>query len=223
MVEAIAASRGHTVVLTIDNDEDWKKIDGSVSGTVIDFSFPETAEANMVKSFNLDLPVVCGTTGWHDKLEEVKEKCTLKNGSAVVSSNFSVGVNILFALNRKLAALMNGLEQYTPMISETHHIYKKDAPSGTAITLGNEIVSEIERINNWSGQEIHDEDELFIQSFREGNITGIHEVLYSSEYDTLSLRHEAADRRGFAIGAVIAAEWLEGRKGFYSMQDVLGI
>jgi 4-hydroxy-tetrahydrodipicolinate reductase len=156
-------------------------------------------------------------------LEEVKEKCTLKNGSAVVSSNFSVGVNILFALNRKLAALMNGLEQYTPMISETHHIYKKDAPSGTAITLGNEIVSEIERINNWSGQEIHDEDELFIQSFREGNITGIHEVLYSSEYDTLSLRHEAADRRGFAIGAVIAAEWLEGRKGFYSMQDVLGI
>jgi 4-hydroxy-tetrahydrodipicolinate reductase len=223
MVESIAASRGHEVSYILDNDEDWKKLKDGIKGTVIDFSFPETAAENILRSFDLGLPVVCGTTGWYDKLEDMKEECHKRRGASVVAANFSIGVNILFMLNKKLAESMDRQPQYTPMISETHHIHKKDAPSGTALTLGMDLIGEIRRIKSWSDKEIHEEDEIFIQSIREGEVAGIHEVIYTSPFDTLSIRHEAADRRGFATGAVIAAEWLQGKEGFYSMQDVLGI
>lgn len=222
IIEEIALLRRHRILKTLDTDRDWQNLGSQVKGTLIDFSYPETAFGNIKRAFDLGLPVVCGTTGWHTRLSEIRNICLAKNHSIVVASNFSIGVNVLFAINRQLASIMNNFPEYRPEISETHHIHKKDKPSGTAVTLAGGITAGLERIRDWSLEE-GKEDELHVNSLREGEITGKHSVSYTSAYDRVSISHEAYDRKAFGLGAVVAAEWLEGRTGFYTMQDVLAI
>lgn len=210
-VEETARQRGHEILATIDGPNDWmgKLDDLRDCDVAIEFSTPDTAVDNIMKCFNLGLPIVVGTTGWYDQLEGVVHDCGERGQSLFVASNFSIGMNIMFELNRRLAQLMNGRGEYSVSISETHHIHKLDAPSGTAITLAGDIA------------DITDAKPP-ITSHREGEVPGIHEVVYDSEVDTLTLRHEAKSRKGLALGAVLAAEFLRGRRGYYTMRDLLG-
>lgn len=225
-IEAIADERGHTVVVTIDDEDDWMdKIDDlHECDMAVEFSTPATVVGNIMRCFDLDLPVVVGTTGWYDQLESVVHDCEQRGKSLFVASNFSIGMNIVFDLNRRLAQLMNGREEYTVNITETHHVHKLDAPSGTAIALANDIVEELDRKDDWclvrKGVKVG-RDEVPIVSVREGEVPGRHEVVYDSDIDRITLCHEAKSRRGLALGAVLAAEFLEGRKGYYTMTDLL--
>ena len=224
-IENVAIQRGHTIVATIDNETEWteKKEALKKSDIAIDFSTPATAVSNMQRCFEIGLPVVVGTTGWYDHQEEMIQQCNAHNGALFVASNFSIGMNILFALNRKLAQLMNHYENYSVSISETHHIHKLDAPSGTAITLAKEIINDMDRIADWhlvDGKEAP-KNNLPITAIREGEVPGIHEITYDSDVDTLTIKHSAKSRRGFALGAVIAAEFLKDKKGFHSMEELI--
>lgn len=222
-IEKVALQRGHTVVATIDNDEEWsqKAAQLAEADVAIEFSTPATVLENIGRCFDRKLPVVVGTTGWYDRLDAIVERCQTQDGSLFVASNFSIGVNILFELNRRLASLMNRYENYSASVTETHHIHKLDAPSGTAITIANAMVENLDRVSSWALAEDAGEGVLPITSIREGEVPGIHEIVYDSEVDTLSLRHSAKSRRGFAVGAVLAAEYLEGHKGYHTMKDLL--
>lgn len=222
-VEEIALSRGYSISAIIDSQSDWDRLDKDIEGTVIDFSSPEAAYNNIMNAFDRSLPVVCGTTGWYSEVEKVRERCSEEGNAIVISSNFSIGVNILFALNNKLASLMNTFPEYWPSISEKHHFRKKDAPSGTAISLAEDIIRNQKRIRSWNNGQEDKEDELPVHSVREGEITGMHEIIWTSSNDRISLHHEAFNRMGFASGAVAAAVWLQNRTGFFTMQDVLGL
>lgn len=224
-IESLAPQRGHETTVRIDNETDWMEhIDNLRQCDVaIDFSLPDTAVANIMKCFNLDLPVVVGTTGWYDQLETVVNDCQNRNQALFVASNFSIGMNITFELNRRLAHLMNRYADYDVAISETHHIHKLDAPSGTAITLARDILEELDRKRTWQlvdGSK-QDEDTIPITSIRQGEVPGTHEVVYDSPIDTITLRHEAKSRAGLALGALLAAEFLYDKKGFYTMQQLL--
>lgn len=219
-IETIAQNRGHEIVCKVDQD----KINGdlSIAEVAINFSIPTAAVANLKSAFDLGIPVVCGTTGWLDQLEEVHRYCKEKNTGFLYASNFSVGVNLFFQLNRLAARLMKGHEQtYATHLEETHHVHKLDAPSGTAITLAEGIAKENERYKNWTMEE--DTDGLKISAYREGEVPGTHRITYTSIVDEISIEHKAYSREGFALGAVIAAEWLNGRKGIFSMNDVLNL
>ena len=225
-VEAAACERGHTVGVTIDDEDDWMAKLDDVKGCdmAIDFSTPGTAVSNIMRCFDLGLPVVVGTTGWYGQLEGVVHDCEQRGRSLFVASNFSIGMNIVFDLNRRLAQLMNGRGEYSVGITETHHVHKLDAPSGTAIALARDIVDEVEGKDDWCL--VHEgtkpgKGDVPIVSVREGEVPGIHEVVYDSEIDRITLRHEAKSRRGLAVGAVLAAEFLKGRKGYYTMRDLL--
>lgn len=176
-----------------------------------------------MKCFNIDVPIVVGTTGWYDQLDAVKEECRQRGQALFVASNFSIGMNIMFALNERLAQLMNGQPDYKVAISETHHIHKLDAPSGTAITLANAISDEIDRYEGWEMSGKEEEDEIPVTSIREGEVPGIHVVTYDSEIDTITLSHSAKSRKGLALGAILAAEYLEDKKGFYTMKELLSL
>ena len=225
-IEAACIQRGHTVGATIDDEDDWMASIEALRGCdmAVDFSTPATAVSNIMRCFDLDLPVVVGTTGWYDQLEGVVHDCQQRGKALFVASNFSIGMNIVFDLNRRLAQLMNGHHEYAVGITETHHIHKLDAPSGTAIALARDIIDEQDGKADWclvrGGAEAAD-DEVPIVSVREGEVPGIHEVVYDSEIDRITLRHEAKSRRGLALGAVLAAEFLKGRKGYYTMRDLL--
>ncbi len=210
-VEQAALRRGHTVGVAIDGNDDWmyRLDDLRDCDMAIEFSTPDTVVDNIMKCFTLGLPVVVGTTGWHDRLQGVIDDCRERGQALFVASNFSIGMNIIFALNRRLAELMEGRDDYAVAISETHHIHKLDAPSGTAITLADDIRRHSSRTA------------VPITSHREGEVPGIHEIVYDSAVDTLTLRHEAKNRQGLALGAVLAAEYLLGKKGYYTMQDLL--
>ena len=226
-VERTATGRGHLVAVTVDNEADWLSQHEALNDCdiAIGFSTPATAVENMLRCFDLGLPVVEGTTGWYDRLDEVCARCTTAGGSLFWASNFSIGMNVMFELNRRLASLMAPLEEYDVRISETHHIHKLDAPSGTAITLAGDIITRLPRKNRWTladGRQA-DMDTLQITAHREGEVPGVHEVVYDSAVDTLTLRHEAKSRAGLALGAVLAAEYLLGRKGVYTMHDMLAI
>ena len=191
---------------------------------VIEFSTPATAVQNIYKCFESGIPVVVGTTGWYDELDEIKQRCLKGDHSMIYASNFSIGVNILFDINRKLARIMNHRPEYDVIVNEIHHTKKLDAPSGTAITIANGILDEFERKKKWiltSGKE--QDDLLAIHSQRNGDVTGIHQVQYTSTADILELRHEARNRSGFVQGALLAASWITQRKGFYTMQDLLNL
>jgi 4-hydroxy-tetrahydrodipicolinate reductase len=217
-IEKIAVKRGHSVIFKT-NDFNLKLINDV--DVTIEFSTPESAFTNIKNCLDSNVPVVSGTTGWLEDLEDIKKLCDKKNGSFLYASNFSLGANIFFELNKKLAYIMSDKNQYKTSIDETHHIHKVDKPSGTAITLANDIISS-SRYENWE-LDSHSEDKININSFREKEINGVHRVSYISENDIISIKHEAFDRNGFALGAVISAEWLFNKKGFFSISDMLNM
>lgn len=221
-IEKIALSRGHEIVsiIDVDNQNDFTSEAFKSADVAIEFTMPTVAIQNYRKAFEVHVPVVSGTTGWLEHLPEIKNAC--ENGATFFyASNFSLGVNIFFAVNKYLAKIMKGFPSYQVKIEETHHIHKLDAPSGTAITLAEDIIKTIGRKNKWTGNLDAKDDEIEIKSIREREIPGIHTVIYESDVDTIKITHDAKSREGFALGAVIAAEFTCGKKGFLTMQDML--
>jgi len=221
-IEAIALQRGHEIVLKVNrsNSETLKKEDYLKADVAIEFSTPHTVTKNVEQCFNVGLPVVVGTTGWYQHFETVKEDCLKKNGALFHATNFSLGVNLFFKVNTYLAELMNKYPDYDVSMEEIHHVHKLDKPSGTAITLANQVISKISRKTNWSMDE-KKKDTLFIKDVREGEVPGTHIIKYQSAVDDIEIMHKAHNRKGFALGAVIAAEFLKGKKGIYTMNDII--
>jgi 4-hydroxy-tetrahydrodipicolinate reductase len=221
-IERIAETRGHKIVARVDpfNGEDFSAPGLATADIAIEFSRPETAFNNYLECFKLNLPVVSGTTGWLDKLGEVKAMCE-KGQTFFYASNFSIGVNILFAINEQLAKIMNKYPQYEVDITEVHHTHKLDAPSGTAITLAEGIFENLSRKTKWELDKQSSADAIAIKAIREGEVPGIHTVKYESEVDEITIHHSAKSRDGLALGAIIAAEFTQNKKGFLSMKDLL--
>lgn len=217
-IEQIAFERGHTIVIKADLGTQYTIIEADVA---IDFSVPESAFDNISNCIKNGVPVISGTTGWLKDYDKAVALCKEKNGAFIYASNFSLGVNIFFELNKNLAKMMSALDQYKVSIEETHHTQKLDAPSGTAITLANGIIEET-KYKKWT-LDTPKSDEIGIVAKRIENVPGIHEITYESKVDTILIKHEAHSREGFALGAVIAAEWIVGKKGIFSMKDVLNI
>lgn len=218
-IERLANGAGHAVVYISDKDKE----DGDLKSAdvAIEFSTPGSAVENLGKCIRAGIPVVSGTTGWLDDYDKVLKLCEERNGSFIYASNFSIGVNLFFGLNEYLAKQMKKRPEYDVRISETHHTEKKDAPSGTAITLVEGILKNMGH-SNWFLEGTPGKG-IPIEAKREGDVKGIHEIEYSSEVDRISIRHEAFSRDGFARGALLAAEWLQNKKGVFSMKDVLGL
>ncbi len=224
-IEKIAEERGHEIIFKFDMNnknkftvENLKKVD-----VAIEFTQPGSAFGNYLKCFEANIPVVSGTTGWLEKMPEIKKQCAENEKTFFYASNFSVGVNLFFKLNKQLASLMNKIEGYDVSISETHHTEKKDAPSGTAITLAEDIITNFDKKANWVKKNAVNNTELAIRSFREGKIPGIHTVKYESDVDYIEITHSAKSRKGFALGAVLAAEFAVKNKGFLTMNDLLDL
>ena len=222
-IEPIALERGHEIVLKAQTSEEVDPQILSTAHVAIEFTSPESAKANILSCFNSNTPVVVGTTGWYESMDEIQSKMKAQNGALLPATNFSLGVNIFFEINKKLGALMNNQHQYDVMIEETHHTEKLDAPSGTAITIGEGVLSEVDRKKNWVNDASDENEELSIISYREPEVPGTHIVTYESEVDAIKLEHVAHSRKGFALGAVVAAEFLAGKTGLYSMKDVLNL
>ena len=247
IIEEIALSRGHQVVCTIDvnNLNDFESEAFRSADVAIEFTTPKTCLGNVAKCLAAKKPVVVGSTGWYDQLEQVKADVAKADGSLFWASNFSIGVNVFVAMQKYIAKIMNRYPQYDVAMQETHHIHKLDSPSGTAITIAEAITDNLERKQNWKetaciwqhedGQtdvarnaevgtqfQAHDDSELEVVAFRRGEVPGIHTVVYDSDVDTITMTHSAKSRRGFALGAVIAAEWMaDGKKGVYTMTDLM--
>jgi len=224
-IEKTALQNGHEIVLKIAarNTEDMTDANLQKADAAIEFTGPESAADNLKKCFNAGVPVVCGTTGWLDKWDEIKNLCLAKNGALVYASNFSIGVNVFFELNKYLAKLMKQYETYKVQIEEIHHTQKKDAPSGTAITLAEQILKIIQSKKSWVNYPSIKEEELEIISQRIDPAAGTHKVKYTSDIDDIEIIHTAHNRTGFAGGAVKAAGFLQGKKGIFTMKDVLGL
>jgi len=224
-IEEIALQRGHEIVLTIDqpNLSDLTKENISKVDVAIEFTGPHTAYENIKSCLEFGTAVVSGSTGWLDKMEEIKKICAEKNGSFIYSSNYSVGVNIFFEVNKKLAALMSGHKEYEVILEETHHTQKKDAPSGTAITLAEQILEQVKRKKQWVNELSENTEDLEIISQRIDPAPGTHSVKYSSAIDDIEIIHTAHNRKGFSLGAVLAAEFIKDKKGFFTMKDVLNL
>lgn len=224
-IEGIALERGHSVDLKIDIDSlaSFTKENLLLCDVAIEFTGPHSAKENILTCLDAGIPVVSGSTGWLEDWDEVANFCKEKNGSFLYASNFSVGVNIFFEVNKKLAQLINGHNEYAISMQEIHHTQKKDAPSGTAITLAEQIIQEIPAKKKWVNDETTDPKALPIFSKREDPAPGTHSVLYSSSIDDIEIIHTAHNRNGFALGAVLAAEYISNKKGIFSMKDVLGI
>ncbi len=224
-IEKIALQKKHTIVLKINdgNLADLTKDNISQADVAIEFTLPSSAVENLLLCFEAGVPVVCGTTGWLAEKEFVEEKCREMNGTFITATNFSIGVNIFFEVNRMLAALMNGQKEYEVSIEETHHTQKKDAPSGTAITLAEGVLRNLDRKKNWVNQLSEKNEDLTIVSNRIGAVPGTHRVEYNSPADSIEITHKARNREGFAAGALKAAEFIYDKKGIYTMKDVLHI
>ncbi|MBN1413824.1 MAG: 4-hydroxy-tetrahydrodipicolinate reductase [Bacteroidales bacterium] len=223
-VENTARARGHEISLIIDitNTNDLTTKNLTMADVAIDFSTPDSAYPNIITCFDAQIPIVCGTTGWLNKFDEVVEMCNAKGHSFFYASNYSLGVNIFFNLNKHLARIMNNFNDYNCSIEEIHHIHKQDAPSGTAITLARDLLERIERKNRWELNQASDPSSIQISAVRENEVPGTHIITYDSVIDTIEIKHAAKSRQGFALGAVLAAEFLQGKKGFYTMSDLLG-
>src|SRR5690606_36979768 len=229
LIERFAQKRGHHIHLIVDenNRENITAADLSGADVAIDFSRPEAAVDNIDLCFDADIPIVVGTTGWYDQLEAVKTRCLAGNKTLLYGSNFSIGVNVFFHINKLLAAAMNPYKQYDVQVEEIHHTQKLDAPSGTAITIAEGIIGQIGAKTSWinnlvgEGEEaVPKANELLIESHRIDEVPGTHTVLYSSEVDQIEFKHTAHSRAGFALGAVAAAEWVQGRTGFYEVTEM---
>lgn len=224
-IERIAQQRGHEVVLRISTANRADMTPGNLRNAevAIEFSVPHVARQNVLECLESGLAVVSGTTGWNEHLQEAKDKAVLHDTAFLHASNFSIGVNIFFEVNKLLARLMAGRSDYDVKVEETHHIHKKDAPAGTAITLAEQIIAQRGGHTAWTLNAADGADTIPIFSHRIGDVPGTHHVSYSSEIDTIDISHTAHNRNGFALGAVLAAEFLAGKKGVYSMTDVLGL
>ncbi len=226
MVEQEALKRGDTVLAKIDSEKDWAELDlisteRLKAAVAVDFSRPSAVLGNIEECFRRGIPVVVGTTGWYDKREHLSERCKRENQSMFWASNFSIGVFLFNKLNSYLAKIMNSHPQYEPSITEIHHVHKLDAPSGTAISLAETLLEDLDRKNTWALNSNGEADVLNIEAIREGEVCGTHIIDYVSEVDEIEIRHSAKSRSGFAAGAVMAAHWLQGRKGFFTMSDML--
>lgn len=219
MIAEIAQKRGHDIVAKVDVDT--SEIDYASMDVAIDFSTPDAAFDNITGCFKNGVPVICGTTGWLSQYSEVVDLCNKENSAFIYASNFSLGVNIFFQLNAYLAKMMSSLEQYKVSMEEIHHTQKLDAPSGTAITLAEGIIKNT-AYTEWKLEESGDKI-IPITSKREGMVPGTHSISYESDVDSIEIKHTAHNREGFALGAVIAAEWIQGKTGVYSMKDVLNL
>ncbi|WKL45852.1 4-hydroxy-tetrahydrodipicolinate reductase [Flavobacterium pectinovorum] len=219
VIERIALERGHEIVLKKDESNTYDGL--STADVAIDFSVPTAAVANISSAFHANVPVVSGTTGWLEHFDEMVALCNEKQGGFISSSNFSLGVNIFFELNEYLAKIMSQFDSYKVTMEEIHHTQKLDAPSGTAISLAKGVI-ENSNYANWTMDEAKN-NEIHIEAKRIGDVPGTHTVTYESTVDSIELKHTAHNREGFALGAVIAAEWLAGKKGIYSMKDVLNL
>jgi len=218
-IEAIALQRNHSITLKVsDTNSDYNFSEADVA---IDFSVPSVAVSNIKKALDSGVPVISGTTGWLDHYNEVLDYCESKNGTFLYASNFSLGVNIFFEINNRLSQLMSGFPEYSVELEEIHHTQKLDAPSGTAITLAEQIIKNTD-YTNWTLDQSKPK-EIHIEAKRIENVPGTHEVTFNSEIDSISIKHTAHSRQGFAMGAVIAAEWIKDKKGVFSMKDVLNI
>ena len=219
VIERIALERGHEIVLRKDEFNTYEGL--STADVAIDFSVPMAAVDNISNCFHANVPVVSGTTGWLDRYDEMIALCKEKNGGFISSSNFSLGVNLFFGLNEYLAKMMAKIDGYKVTMEEIHHIHKLDAPSGTAISLAQGVI-ENSNYNNWTLENATESD-ILIEAVRTGEVPGTHTVTYDSGIDSIEIKHTAHNREGFALGAVIAAEWLAGKHGIFSMRDVLNI
>jgi len=219
-IESIAKLRGHEIVAIIDKDNPKDSLNGAE--VAINFSVPSAAVANITHAINEGVAVVCGTTGWLDSRADIESRCTSKKGAFLYASNFSLGVNIFFALNEKLAQMMGQHKEYNASLTEIHHTQKLDAPSGTAITLAEGVLPYIDK-NTWALEEDAKEKDLPIRAERLPDVQGTHTVDYNSPTDKISIEHVAHNRDGFALGAVVAAEWINGKSGIFTMKDVLNI
>ena len=247
IIEEIALSRGHEVVCTIDinNLEDFESEAFRSADVAIEFTTPKTCLGNVAKCLAAGVTVVVGSTGWYDQLPQVKADVEKANGSLFWASNFSIGVNVFVAMQKYVAKIMNAYPQYDVTLEETHHIHKLDSPSGTAITIANAVTDNLDRKRSWKetaaiwqhedgsvdvsrNAEVgtafasHEADELEVVALRRGEVPGIHTVTYESDVDTITMTHSAKSRRGFALGAVVAAEWMkDGKKGVFTMGDMM--
>ena len=224
-IESVALDRGHEIVLKIDlnNIDEFTKENISHADAAIEFTGPHTAYANIVKLLQFRIPVVSGSTGWLDKLDEVKGLCSQSKGAMLYASNFSIGVNLFFELNKKLASLMHPHAEYAVSLEEIHHTSKVDAPSGTAITLAEQVLEVYTEKKKWVNDITPAADELLIESKRIDPAPGTHIIKYTSPIDDISITHTAHSRVGFALGAVLGAEFLKDKTGFFSMKDVLDL
>ena len=247
IIEEIAVSRGHEVVCAIDinNQQDFESEAFRTADVAIEFTTPKTCLGNVAKCLSANVPVVVGSTGWYDQLPQVKADVEKANGSLFWASNFSIGVNVFVAMQKYIARIMNSYPQYDVTLAETHHVHKLDSPSGTAITIADAITDNLDRKQTWKetaciwqhedesvdvprNAEVgtkfsaHNADELEVIAYRRGEVPGIHTVTYDSEVDAITMTHSAKSRRGFALGAVVAAEWMaDGKKGVYTMTDLM--
>jgi 4-hydroxy-tetrahydrodipicolinate reductase len=229
IIEKIAIDRHHEIVLKIDHDnlddltvENLKKADAA-----IEFSTPDTVLNNIKKCFEANLPIVVGTTGWYGQLQQIKDDCNKGNNSLIYASNFSVGVNVFFHVNKVLAKLMNKYPYYDVQVEEIHHTQKLDAPSGTAMTIAEGIIENLDNKNEWVntvGEDVANatvkQNQVLIESLRIDSVPGTHTVIYDSEVDTIEFKHTAHNRSGFALGAVLAAEWVQDKRGFFTAKDM---
>ncbi len=219
-IEKIAISRGHEIVLTVDKDN--PEYDITVADVAIDFSIPDSAVNNISTCLNNKVPIISGTTGWLDEFENMKALCKEQNGAFIYASNYSLGVNIFFELNNHLAKMMSNLDQYDVNIEEIHHKQKLDEPSGTAITLAEGVIEHTKN-NQWELDKATEKNSIPITAIRSPEVPGTHTITYNSEVDQIDIKHTAHNRQGFALGAVVAAEWIVGKHGVFTMKDVLGI
>ena len=223
-IESFAVERGHKVSARIDSGNPKENFDYSAIDVIIEFSKPEFAADNIRFAVNKSIPIVVGTTGWYDHLDSISAYCKKNLGSVLYATNFSVGVNAFFDLNRYLAKIMNNLNEYEASVLEIHHTEKLDAPSGTGISIAEQIIDNHGAYLKWENvkkSQISEAKTLSIASERLPNVPGTHEVTYSSEIDTIEIKHTAHNRKGFAQGSIIAAEWIQGKRGIFTMQDVL--
>jgi len=224
-IEEIALQRGHKIVLTIDDENlaDFTKDNVTKADVAIEFTGPHSAYNNIRGAIEFGVPVVSGSTGWTERIDEINKICKEKNGSFLYASNFSVGVNIFFELNKTLASLMAPHKEYSLTMEEIHHTQKKDAPSGTAISLAEQIMGQLPQKKKWVNYKSEKEEELSIISKREDPAPGTHSIKYSSPIDDIEITHTAHNRKGFALGAVLGAEFIVNKKGIFTMKEVLGI
>ena len=223
-VEKIATEHGHTIGLTIDNENDWneKREQLAACDVAIEFSMPAIVIGNIYRCFEAKIPVVVGTTGWHNQLQEITSDCIRTGNTLFYASNFSIGVNIFFDINKRLAGLLKEYPMYQPSMVEIHHTQKLDSPSGTAITLANGIIESNPKYTHFTESD-PSEGAIPVHSIREGNVPGTHSVTWKSDIDQITITHEAFSRRGFALGAVMAAVFIHNRKGVFTMKDLLNL